>query len=71
MINKDEALFNACMEFCQSYTHFLVADTNFQQSRMMGHIDDWDMRDIRKYELKQLRYSFDKLKEAIKDVEEV
>ena len=55
---RDEDLFNACMNFCQVFTIFLLKKQEIENNRF---IDEYEKREMLKYYKKMMMSKFEHL----------
>ena len=68
MLNQEEALFHACMSYCQDFTHVLYKVLQKEELKKTGLYKEWDAEEL-EWEYKRLNSRFVRLKEAIEEYE--
>lgn len=69
MLNQEEALFHACMSYCQNFTHVLYKVLQKEELKKTGmYREEWEAKEL-EMEYKRLNSRFVRLKEAIEEYE--
>ena len=64
---NDEELYNACIHFCQAYTHFLLKKQDYDNYRLFRACDEYELEQRMDFERKRFTYAFDRLKKVVNE----
>lgn len=69
MNTKEEDLFYACMNFCNSFFHFVSEDNKCNGIKNLGLRDQETTDKIMEFEKRRFWSSFNRLKELVDDID--
>ena len=70
MTVKDEQLYDACMNFCQTYFYFLLKKDEFENRKCFGCYDEYEVEQRMEFEKERLRSAFTRLYELVNEIDD-